>query len=158
MDTTTVRELNDRNEIADLVSRLGVVLDEGRFDEMKSLLAEDVIVRTPGGVAEGHEAVIAQASRNHQPGQPVQHLITNLLLDLDGDGDRAAARANLVVHFGATDRGVDPTTVPAPPVVYTLGEVYRFDLVRTPDGWRLARIDATPVWYSGTPIRPPRAA
>ena len=153
----TVRELIDRNEIADLVSRLGVVLDEGRFDEMKSLLAEDVTVRTPGGAAQGPEAVIAQASRNHRPEQPIQHLITNLLVDLDGDR-AAAARANLVVHFGATDGGAEPTTAPAPPVEYTLGEVYRFGLVRAPDGWRFASIETTPLWYFGTPIGPPRAA
>ena len=154
--STTLQEPADRSEIADLVSRLGVVLDEGRFDELKSLLAEDVVVRTPGGTAEGREAVVAQASRNHRPEQPIQHLITNLLVDLDGD--RAAARANLVVHFGATDGGAGPTTAPAPQVVYTLGEVYHFGLVRTPDGWRFARIETTPVWYSGTPIRPPQAA
>ena len=65
-----------------------------------------------------------------------------------------------MVHFGATDDGADPApppappAPPAPPVVYTLGEVYHFDLVRTPDGWRLARIETIPVWYSGTPVRP----
>jgi hypothetical protein len=152
MDTTFQQRLVDRTEVTDLVSRLGVVLDEGRFDEMETLLAEDVTVRTPGGAAEGRDAAIAQASRNHDPEQPIQHLITNLLVDLDGD--RASARANLVVHFGATDRGA----APAPPVVYTLGEVYRFGLVRTPDGWRFARIETTAVWYSGTPIRPPQPA
>jgi hypothetical protein len=144
--------LTDRSEIADLVNRLGMVLDEGRFDEMRSLLVDEATARTPGGTAEGRDAMVAQASRNHRPGQAIQHLITNLLIDLDGD--RASARANLVVHFGPADGGGSVPESPAPPVVFTLGEVYRFELVRTPEGWRFARVETTPVWMSGVlPVR-----
>jgi hypothetical protein len=32
--------------------------------------------------------------------------------------------------------------------------VYHYDLVRTSEGWRFSRIQATPVWRSGTPFRP----
>jgi len=150
----TLQLLVDRSEIADLVNRLGRVLDEGRFDEMRSLLVEDATARTPGGTAEGRDAMVAQASRNHRPEQAIQHLITNLLIDLDGD--RASARANLVVHFGPADGGGSDSQggSPAPPVAFTLGEVYRFELVRTPDGWRFARVETTPVWMSGVlPVR-----
>ncbi len=28
------------------------------------------------------------------------------------------------------------------------GERYRFDAARTPDGWRLRRIEVTPIWRS----------
>jgi hypothetical protein len=152
---TTLQQLADRSEITDLVNRLGVVLDEGRFDEMRSLLVEDATARTPGGTAEGRDALVAQASRNHRPEQAIQHLITNLLIDLDGDGaggagDRASARANLVVHFGPADGGSSGSGPIAPPLEFTLGEVYRFDLVRTPEGWRFARVETTPVWMSGT--------
>jgi hypothetical protein len=150
----TLQVLADRSEIADLVNRLGRVLDEGRFDEMRSLLVEEATARTPGGTAEGRDAMVAQASRNHRPEQAIQHLITNLLVDLDGD--RASARANLVVHFGPADGGGDgpasqggPPAPPAPPLEFTLGEVYRFELVRTPQGWRFARVETTPVWMSG---------
>lgn len=148
--TTTLQQLVDRQEIADLVSRLGLALDEGRFDEMRSLLAEDATVRTPGGQAAGREGMIAQARRNHPPEQPIQHLITNLLVDIDGD--RAEARANLVVHFGPIDGGGDTSvTLPAPPVAYTTGEVYRFGFARTPTGWHFTCIDVTPTWTAGTP-------
>jgi hypothetical protein len=157
MNTTmdaTLQQLADRNEITDLVNRLGMALDEGHSDDLRSLLAEDATVRTPGGTAEGREAVIAQASRNHPPEQPIQHMITNVLIDLDGA--RAQARANLVVYFGPLAGASDPTVPPAPPVEYTTGEVYHYDLVRTSDGWRFSRIRTTPVWRSGTPFRPPQ--
>ena len=157
MNTTidaTLRQLVDRNEIADLVHRLGVVLDYGKFDDLRALLTEDTSVRTPGGTAEGREAVIAQARRNHPPKQPIQHVITNILVDLNGA--RAQARANLVVYFGPP-AGTPNSPVPvAPPVEYTTGEVYQYELVRTSEGWRFSRIQTTPVWRSGAQFRPPQ--
>lgn len=156
MTSGTLEHLIDRNEITDLVHRLGVDLDEHRFDEMRSLLVPEAKVQTPGGIAEGRDAVVAQASRNHRPEQPSQHVITNLLIDLDGD--RAHARANLVVAFGPLAGTRDPDKPFEFPVQYTAGQVYNLDLVRTPEGWRFAAIGTTPLWTSGTPIRPAPAA
>jgi 3-phenylpropionate/cinnamic acid dioxygenase small subunit len=130
-DPTLIHDLTDRREITDLVSRLGLWLDEGRFDEAPSILIDDVTVDTPGGHAEGIEHVIAQARRNHQHAH-LQHVITNVLIDLDGD--RATVRANLVVTF-ADDA-----------VTSQQGERYRFEAVRTPDGWRLSQVEVAPVW------------
>ena len=145
---TTASTLDDRQEITDLVSRLGVALDEGRFDDLGALLVADATARTPGGEAQGRDALVAQAGRNHRADQPIQHLITNLLVDIDGGGDRAQARANLVVHFGPPDGPLGS------PVTFTMGEVYRFGLRRTADGWRFSRIETTPVWTVGDrPVR-----
>jgi SnoaL-like domain len=130
-DSALLHDLTDRREITDLVSHLGLWLDEGRFDEAPSILIDDVTVDTPGGHAEGIEHVIAQARRNHQHDH-LQHVITNVLIDLDGD--RATVRANLVVTF-ADDA-----------VTSQQGERYRFEALRTPDGWRLSRVEVVPVW------------
>jgi hypothetical protein len=35
-------------------------------------------------------------------------------------------------------------------VRFTLGEIYRFDAVRTPDGWRFEGVETEPVWTAGT--------
>jgi hypothetical protein len=139
-----VRQLVDHHEITDLVYRLGAVLDDRRFDEMRSLLVEEATVRTPGGTAEGREALIAQATRNHHPDEPTQHLITNVLVELAGD--RAEVRANLVVNFASP--GIRDVALPAPPRKYTLGETYHFDVVRTSEGWRFSRVESRPVWIS----------
>ena len=130
-DSTLIHDLTDRREITDLVSRLGLWLDEGRFDEAPSILTQDVAVSTPGGQAQGIERVIAQARRNHQHAH-LQHVITNVLIDLDGD--RARVRANLVVTFA--DDAISSQQ----------GERYRFEALRTPDGWRLSRVEVEPVW------------
>ncbi len=148
-----LRVLHDHNEITDLVYRLGACLDDGRFDDLRQLLVEDATVRTPGGDAAGREALIAQAERNHPADQRFQHVITNVLVDVTGD--RATARTNLVLHI-ATPADVPAAPAGPPPLRTSLGEVYGFDLVRTPGGWRFSRVETTPRWLSGD--LPPRPA
>jgi len=126
--------LDDRFAITDLVYALGAALDEHRFDDLRDLFIEDATAATPGGVAQGRDAVIAQATRNHLKYARLQHSMTNVLVDLDGD--RASVRANLHATF-AGETGV-------PELV--LGAVYRFQALRTGEGWRLAGLEVTPIW------------
>jgi ketosteroid isomerase-like protein len=128
-----VQALADRQAVADLIDRLGLWLDEKRFAEARSILAEDVRVRTPGGTAEGIERVVAQAARNHR--ERTQHVISNVRVDVAGD--RATAGANLIVTFAGEDG------------VRTQGERYAFAAAREPDGWRLESIEVAPVWATG---------
>jgi hypothetical protein len=148
-----LHQLYDRTEITDLVYRLGACLDEGRYDEMRELLVEDATVSTPGGQAEGRAALIAQARRNHPADQRFQHVTTNVQIDLDGD--RAKVRANLVVIITTPDSG--PSDAPVASPRCTIGEVYSFELLRTPGGWRFSRIGTVPLWMSGTVPTPARA-
>ena len=123
----TLQQLDDRQAVEDLVSRLGLWLDgETTLDQARAILAEDVSVSTPGGTAQGIENVVAQARRNHEV--PTQHVITNVLVDLDGD--RATAGANLIVHF--------PDSIQ--------GERYAFEARRDDEAWRLTRIVVEPIW------------
>lgn len=125
--------IEDRAAITDLVSRLGACLDDHRFDDLKELFAEDVTAATPGGLAEGRDAVIGQATRNHGEYHRIQHLITNVLVDLDGD--RAAVRANLLGTFVDSEARV----------VLEMGGIYRFTARRDGD-WRLTSIAVDRIW------------
>ncbi|ADB53004.1 nuclear transport factor 2 family protein [Conexibacter woesei] len=130
-----VQELTDRSEIADLVARLGAWLDRQRpDDDPRTIFDAGVAVSTPGGTAEGIDAVIAQATRNHAAHR-TQHAISDLLIDLDEAGERATVGANLIVTFASE------------PLVQ-LGERYRFETVRGAAGWRLARVEVMPIWRS----------
>jgi hypothetical protein len=135
----TVRELVDRHELAELVHRLGTALDDGRFEELRTIFVPDATARTPGGTAEGLDAMIAQAARNHSPDEHIQHVISDVLIDLDGD--RASLRAKLVVTF---------SDAAGSPGLHTwMGERYRFDAGRTAQGWRLTSVATSPVWAFG---------
>ncbi|WP_040834586.1 nuclear transport factor 2 family protein [Nocardia brevicatena] len=123
------RHLGDRMEITALVDRLGSSLDEGRFADLHATYTVDATARTPGGQARGRDALIAQASRNHRPDYAIQHFVTNVRIDLDGDS--ATVRANLLVVFARKD--TEATTPPSAPQ-YTRGEVYHFDAIRTTQG------------------------
>jgi hypothetical protein len=130
----------DRLALSDLAARLGLWLDEQRFDETADLFVPDTTVQTPGGAAHGVQALAEQARRNHA-GFRTQHVITDVLADVDGD--RAHLRANLTVTFAKP--GADGA-LPVP--VRTLGERYDLDAVRTGHGWRLSRVEVRPVWAS----------
>jgi hypothetical protein len=150
-------QLLDRSQITDLVFRLGVCLDEGRFGEMASLFTDDAMASTPGGTAHGRETIVALAERNHRPEFATQHVSTNLLVEIAGD--RATVRGNLVVQVAppaAADAPLPATPPLAPVLGFTLGEVYRIECARTADGWRFSRVQTVPVWMAGE--RPARRA
>jgi hypothetical protein len=127
-----LQQLTDRVDLVDLVARLAQWLDGQRFDEAGDLFTPDIAVRTPGGSAEGLEAVIAQARRNHE-GATTHHSITNVLPAVDGDS--ATIDANVLLTFVHPDGTLD-----------SLGGRYRLRAVRNEPGWRLNYIQVDPVW------------
>jgi uncharacterized protein (TIGR02246 family) len=135
--------VDDRQDIEDLVQRLAACLDDGRFDDMRSLFTADATARTPGGAAAGREALVAQAARNHAPDKATQHLITGLLIELTED--TATVRANALVTFADRADGRPELT---------MGEVYRFSARRTDEGWRLTSVETAPTWRTQGSVAP----
>jgi hypothetical protein len=139
---TRLHELADRADLTDLLARQGLWLDERRFDDAgdtAAVFTEDATVETPGGRAEGRQALAAQARRNHERYARAQHVTSNVLIDLAGD--RAVLRANLVATLVRDAATPEPTLM--------LGERYRSEAVRTAQGWRFSRVEVTPLWRSG---------
>jgi hypothetical protein len=122
--------MNDRYEVSDLVSRLGLWLDEKSPEAGRRLFTKDAEAHTSGGVAKGVDALIEQAKKNHRV--PTQHFITNPIIDVDGD--QATIGANLLVVF-AHEGG---------PRI--LGERYELKAARTGGGWRISRVQAQQIW------------
>jgi hypothetical protein len=135
------QQLLDRLEIEALVSRLGSHLDERTFDGLRDLFTADAAVETPSGAAGGHDAIVEQARARHAAPKGLQHMITIVLVDQQGDS--AQARANLLAVFA--------TEGPRDPAPFMLGEVYRFQLRRSPDGWRFTRMSTAPSWTLNAP-------
>lgn len=122
--------MDDHRALSELVGRLGRWLDDGSPGDGRGLFTDDAEVRTPGGTASGLDALVAQARRNHAV--PTQHFITDPLIEVDGD--RATIHANHLVAF-----------VPEGGLRLTGGR-YELEAARTPNGWRLTRVQARPVW------------
>lgn len=136
-------ELADEFEIERVISSLGRCLDERDFDSLRALFTADATVETPGGAAQGHDALVEQARRRHTAADGIQHVITNVLVHVDGE--TAQVRANLLVAFAETG--------PHDPAPFLLGEVYRFSFAHTPQGWRITSLSSAPTWTMNRPAQ-----
>jgi hypothetical protein len=110
-DTARIaRDLADRHEVAELLTRGGRLLDEGRHRDARSIYTDDVVVRSPrGGTLRGIDEVIAFLEASPVEGERTQHVHTDVLVDLDGD--RAEVSANTFTHFYRD--GAPPTRLAA---------------------------------------------
>ncbi|MFF8843915.1 nuclear transport factor 2 family protein [Streptomyces sp. NPDC015127] len=141
----------DHHDISTLVSRFFRALDAREFADGwgGGFFTDDVRTTTPVGDAEGADAVrhtevaIGRFART-------QHMASDVLVDVGGDEETATASWNALmvhVHHDSTLRergeGADP--------LFTVGGVYDAELLRTPGGWRISRMDVRAVWTTGEP-------
>src|SRR4051812_45691016 len=89
---TDLRELIDRSELAELVARHSLWIDEQRYDESDQLFTDDVVVKSVRGEAAGIEALVQLARKGHDTYVRTLHNKSNLVIELDGD--TATVRAN----------------------------------------------------------------
>ena len=149
-----ITRLADRAELTELIFRVGLCLDEHRFEDLAGLFVEDGVVVTPTGSARGHAALVEHATASNAQFDRMQHVTTNVLIDFapehddaptpdsyaDTDTsitDHAQIRANIIATLC---QGTDPHPVAV------RGGVSRGKAVRTPDGWRLTELEARPTW------------
>jgi ketosteroid isomerase-like protein len=130
-------QLADRLEVADLFARLAKLLDEHRHEDVRSVYAEDVVVRSPRGELRGADEVAAYLRRSWVEDEHTQHLHGDVLVDVDGD--RATASANQLVHYYRA--GEPPHRRSGLRLAYTA--------TRTPAGWRFVSGHVTFAWGQG---------
>ncbi|HKN53791.1 MAG TPA: nuclear transport factor 2 family protein, partial [Amycolatopsis sp.] len=94
---------NDRGDLIELIHRLYACTDDGRFDDLRSVFSEGVKAGAPGGgVVEGQDRLITTLSAAHSTGQRSQHLVHNVLVDVDGD--QAGVRADVIAIHCDSDK------------------------------------------------------
>lgn len=133
---TLVRELADRAELADLVARHSLWIDEGRYEETDRLFTADVTVTSLRGEAHGVADLVALVRAGHDRYARTLHHKANLVVEIDGD--TATVRAHDVAVFV-----VDDTTEAI------AAAVHRYGARRTAAGWRFDRLEITPVALTG---------
>jgi hypothetical protein len=134
---SNLHHVADRLEIAELITRLGHWLD-GRGGDPATIYDRDVVVRSPRGEFRGYDEVMAYLTRADPSGERAQHFHTDVLVAIDAD--RAEVTANQLVQF------FQPGEAPH----RTSGLRLRYEVVRRPEGWRLARAEIDLAWLIGT--------
>jgi SnoaL-like domain len=81
------------------------------------------------------QAVVDQARRNHSV-DATHHIMATI--DVDVDGDQATARANTIATFVPSAGRPRGFLIPA--------SATAFGLSARRDGWRLSRVEVSPVW------------
>jgi uncharacterized protein (TIGR02246 family) len=139
-DPSRSTSAEDRREIERLIAAYAHAVDARDVDRIVALFAPDGEIDYHGREPEsGTEAIRAFFTGALRPGTST-HLMSNTLLDLDGDQAHAQTEA---VAFLAFD-GADAVTI--------RGLRYTDRFARTPDlGWRIARRQHRCLWQCSAP-------
>ncbi|ODT68575.1 MAG: hypothetical protein ABS75_20125 [Pelagibacterium sp. SCN 63-23] len=114
------------------------LMDQGRYEESAALFTEDAVWVRGGKPVNGRDAILASL-RQRPSGDLSRHLITNVLVDIEGDEGRATAC--FVPLRGS--RREDGTVVM--PSITNLGDLsYRFR--KEADGWRITHLQPTMIF------------
>jgi 3-phenylpropionate/cinnamic acid dioxygenase small subunit len=140
-----LRELQDKMEVHELLARYARGVDTRDWDLWRSVFTPDATVDySSAGAAVGSRDEVAAALERGIATLPwTQHIITNIEVDLDGD--RAKVRAMFL----------NPMQLPGLDGPSCCGGYYHNDLVRTPEGWKSARLVEENVWFVNRPSAAP---
>lgn len=129
---TLIRALADHAELADLVARHSLWIDEGRYGETDRLFTDDIVVKSPRGEARGIGALIELVRSGHDTYVRTLHSKSNLIIEVDGE--TATVRAHDIAVFVIDDK-----------TEALAAGFHRYGARRTEDGWRFDRLVVTPV-------------
>jgi hypothetical protein len=143
-DEVTLRWLVDRAQISDLLYSFAAALDSKDWNKYADNYADNGYIELPdpqssdGGTFILHkDKMLELVPRSLGRYAATHHISTNHQISVDGD--QAESRSYLqAVHVG-----------PKPADHWTAGGWYDCCYIRTPEGWRFARVKLTCVWLTG---------
>lgn len=139
-----LQTLSDKIEIGELLARYARGVDTKDWELWKTVFTPDAkLDYSSAGAAVGTRDEVAVWLENSMAPMPViQHYVTNIEIDLDGD--RAKVRALFY----------NPMHVPGMTEMSFCGGCYHHDVVRTPDGWKSERLVEESIWFVNPPQSP----
>jgi len=146
---TAVSALIDRQAIVDLTIAYAWFLDHGPHADLATVFTPDAYALLGGEECSGADAIIDRVDRALTRLTISQHIVGNHQVAIDGDTAtcRCYFHAQHVMH--GTEGGDN----------YIVAGRYDDQLVRTPQGWRIAHRVLTVDWTDGNQavVRPPRS-
>ncbi len=127
--------MDDERAIQRLMACYCQLVDDGAFDELTQLWADDAELALRGETATGPVAIVAVIAALQTPERRGLHVGANAIIDVEGDTARSASDFVFMRREGGPD-----------PIVKFIGR-YIDRFVRTPDGWRFRRRE---VRFSGS--------
>ena len=138
------QEVADRMAIHDLCRVYAWAIDLQDWDLLDTVFTPDAFLdytSNPGGV-KGPYAEVRVWLASVLPYFPVtQHLMSNTLIDLDGD--HATAKTMVSNPQGARTKA-------GPPHMFTVGARYDDKIVRTDAGWKITERVETTIYFQGS--------
>ena len=133
-------EAAQRLAIADVLYRYATALDARDWQLLEQVFAEDAVYAIGAyGECAGPRAIGERLSQLLGAYDATQHLIGNAVIEVDGARARSTSYVRAYHHWIEAD---GPRTM-------EVGGVYRDELTRTPQGWRIARRVLDVVWREG---------
>jgi len=139
----TLREVSDRIQVQDLLTRYTVAIDTKDWALLDTCFTPDAHVdyTTSGGTKGPYPEVRQWLEKALAIFPMTMHFISNTTVDLQGD--RAKARTYVInpMGFPKEDGSLH---------LFTVGAYYNDELVRTDEGWRIARRFEEQAYLEGT--------
>jgi hypothetical protein len=145
-----VRELSDRLEIDDLLTRYATAVDSREWMLLDTVFTPDAVLdyRSAGGIRGSYPEVRTWLSEVLLLFTWTQHLVVNRAVTLDNGA--GTARSKSVFH------NPNQMLVKEEPWLFVVGGWYHDRLVRRPEGWRIThRVEETLWWDNPMPGLPP---
>lgn len=138
--TLVLQRLLDEAACREVVLAAARAVDDGDIDALAALFAVDAVLLRPGGAPlEGREAIRASYA-GRDPERLTRHLVSNQSVTLQGP-DRARAWCAVLLWSGRRSDAAGARGRPAD-ATQLVGEMAD-ELVRTAEGWRIARREAS---------------
>ena len=141
LDVDRIQDLLDRDAIRHIQIRYAWSLDNHNWEALKEIFLPDAVADYRGERFEGIEAIVAKCASSLEPADASQHLNGCHWAQIDGD------KAIAGCYFIATKYIAD---VPGGDT-FIVGGKYIDQMVRTPDGWRIAHRLLEQTFLDGNP-------
>ena len=141
LDVDRLQDLLDRDAIRHIQIRYAWSLDNHQWDALKEVFLPDAVADLRGELFEGLEAIVAKCASSLEPADNCQHLNGSHWAQVDGDKAIAGCYFIATKYIADTPGGD----------TFTVGGKYIDQMVRTPDGWRIAHRLLEPSFVDGNP-------